>query len=62
VRAAAASRPDFTGRPDARSAGGGDPRPDGRPVSRRRDSRTTTDPLADPQVRDRLFRMEGIVK
>lgn len=25
VRAAAASRPDFTGRPDARSAGGGDP-------------------------------------
>ncbi len=51
----------FTGRPDARRAGGGDHRPDGR-RQRPRDGRTHPDPLADPQVRDRLLHMEGILK
>lgn len=47
---------DVTGRPDARSAGGGDP--DAKPGNGKAPS---TDPLADPAVRDRLFRMEGIL-
>jgi len=61
ARAAGVELPDLTGRPDPRRAGGGDNRPDGR-RQRPRDGRTTTDPLADPEVRDRLFRMEGILK
>jgi hypothetical protein len=51
---------DLTGRPEPQRPGGGDPPPRGR--RRSRDDRDRPDPLADPQVRDRLFRMEGILK
>jgi HK97 family phage prohead protease len=60
ARAAGVELPDFTGRPEPRRPGGG-----GSPERERqrpRERRTTQDPLADPDVRDRLFRMEGILK
>jgi HK97 family phage prohead protease len=60
VRAASRTRPDFTGRPEPRWPGGGASPERERPRSR--DGRTHPDPLADPQVRDRLLRMEGILK
>jgi HK97 family phage prohead protease len=57
ARAAGLQLPDFTGRPEPRRPGGGDhdakPGNGGAPPS---------DPLTDPRVRDRLFRMEGILK
>jgi HK97 family phage prohead protease len=56
VRAAGRQLPDFTGRPDARSAGGGDH--DAKPGN----GKAPIDPLTDPAVRDRLLRMEGILK
>jgi hypothetical protein len=52
----AAGRPNFTGRPEPRRPGGGDP--DAEPGN---GAASSTDPLADPRVRDRLFRMEGIL-
>jgi HK97 family phage prohead protease len=57
ARAAGLQFPDFTGRPEPRRPGGGDrtPTPGGVEAS-------PSDPLADPQVRDRLFHMEGILK
>jgi hypothetical protein len=57
ARAAGFDPPDFTGRPEPRRPGGGD-----QASTPGKAKAPPTDPLADPQVRDRLFRMEGILQ
>jgi HK97 family phage prohead protease len=57
ARAAGLQLPDLTGGSEPRRPGRGDQAP-----TPGNGTAPPTDPLADPQVRDRLFRMEGILK